>query len=479
MTKIVDFIRNKISDKAMAIMGVALLGTYYFVGLLSYITVPIKPIYRVLTSSSAVAVILRAAMCALVCLFCILILIKYKQKVKWGWLVVFCFCLLMTLMSMLMSPLTYEYMYAESLYKVVHTVYLNPGVPRTIVMYLSSVADFAFAFCIVFIMPTVIGDKKKLLFILLPIVVIGLLECCYSLAVEKENYIYLLNHPDDPFGGYNNEIGATFGNKEDWGAFLTVSFVSAIASIFFLKKSKKLIIVKIGLIISAIIMSVFAVLSLCKTSMLAIGLCVVALIVGGIVVMSKKSKLHFWISISLAAMLVIFVAAFFATQGFGVTILNKVYKFLVNFIIGQTGNALDGRASLWLNYMQNVRGYNLFFGMGKSYVSIYTRMLNPESQSAIHNGFVYFFAAYGLIGFLLFVCLLVLVIKNIISLWRINNFYVFLFIGILLAGLSFVLAEAEVLIISSSAPVFIYNLLVVILPAGLLLKKKNEMEVAQ
>lgn len=479
MTKIVDFIRNKISDKTMAITGVALLGTYYFIGLLSYITVPIKPIYRVLTSSSAVAVILRAAMCALVCLFCIIILVKYKQKVKWGWLVVFCFCLLMTLVSILMSPLTYEYMYAESLYKVVHTVHLNPGVPRTLVMYMSSIADFAFAFCIVFIIPTVINDKKKILFILLPIVAVGILECCYSAVVERENYIYLLNHPDDPFGGYNNQIGATFGNKEDWGAFLTVSIVSAIASIFFMKKSKKLIIIKIGLAFSAVIMSIFAVLSLCKTSMLAIGLCVVALIIGGIVVMSKKSKIHFWISIILVSILIALIAAFFATQGFGIQILNKVYKFLVNFIIGQSENALDGRASLWLNYMQNVRGYNLFFGMGKSYVSIYTKMLNPQSQSAIHNGFVYFFAAYGLVGFLLFICLLVIVIKNIISLWRINNFYVFLFIGILLAGLSFVLAEAEVLIISSSSPVFIYNLLVVILPAGLLFKKKSEMEVAQ
>lgn len=476
MTKIVDFIRNKISDKAMAIMGVALLGTYYFVGLLSYITVPIKPIYRVLTSSSMVAIILRALMCAFVCLFCIVIVIKYKQKIKWGWLVIFCFVLFMTLISILISPMTYEYMFSESLYKVVHIVLLNPGIPKTIVMYLSSVADFAFAFCILFIMPTVINDKKKLLFILLPIVAIGLFECCYSLVVEKENYLYLLNHPDDPFGGYNNDIGATFGNKEDWGAFLTVSFVSAVASIFFLKKAKKTIIVKIGLSIAAVTMSVFAVLSLCKTAMLAIGLCCIMLLIGGIVMMAKKSKIRFWIAISLSVVLVGLIATFFATKGFGVQILNKVYNFFHNFIINRAEHAVEGRTSLWLNYMENIRGYNLFFGMGKSYVSIYTKMLVPETQSTIHNGFVYFFASYGLVGFLLFVALLLLVIRNIICLWRINNFYVFLFIGILLAGISFVLAEAEVLIISSSTPIFIFNLLTVILPAGLLIKKKKEQE---
>ena len=468
MTKIIDFIRDKISDKAMVITGFCLLGVYYFVGLLSYITFPIKPIFKLLVSSSIVSIIIRAILAALICAFSIIVIIKYKTKVKWNWLIIMCFALIMTLISILISPRTYEYMYASSLYHEVHAVRLDPGIPRTIVMYLSSVADFAFAFCILFVMPVVINNKQKLLFILIPIVVIGILECIYSAISERQAYIYLFTHPDDPLGGYGNGVGATFGNKEDWGAFLTVAIVSALASIFFIRKSKKSVLIKICLWISVAIMTIFVVLSLCKTAMLAVLLCGVCLIIGLVVYSAEKNKKMFIIVSALVGFLAIILVAFFATKGFGVSFLNKVYNFLNNFIISKSERAVEGRSALWLNYLENVRGYNLFFGLGKSYVSIYTRMLTPETQHNIHNGFAYFFASYGLVGFFILISMLVVVVKNILNLWRINHYYVFLFGGILLAGISFVLAESEVIIISTSTPIFIFNVLTVILPAGLL-----------
>lgn len=63
-----------------------------------------------------------------------------------------------------------------------------------------------------------------------------------------------------------------------------------------------------------------------------------------------------------------------------------------------------------------------------------------------------------------------IVIKNILKNWKTEKFFVFLFLGILFAALTFVLAESEVLIISTSTPIFIYNVLLVILPSGFLLK---------
>lgn len=472
--KIENFINSKMSEKTFAILGVAILGIYYFVGLLSYITVPIPSINKIFVSSSITAVVIRAAMCALVCVFSCAVVIKFKVKIKWGILILFCFALLMMLICILISPFTYEFSYISNYYNIVSVVKLHAGLPRTLAMYLSSVADFAFAFCLVFILPTVINDKKKLLFLVIPIVCIGLLECCYSIIKEKDLYVYLINNPDDPFGGYGHQIGATFGNKEDWGAFLTVSFVSAFAGILFLNEFKKHWAFQILLGISMAIFTVFSILSLCKTAMLAILVCLILIAIGLIVKSFYKSKKIGWILLAISLAILILFILFLTTGGFGIPFLSKINDFLTKFIISRAENAVESRASLWLNYMQNVRGYNLFFGMGKTNVGMYSRVLTQDSLHGMHNGFAYFFASYGLIGFAILVGLLIYSIYSILKLFSINHFYTFAFLGILAAGIIFVLAEAEVLIVSTSAPVFMYNVLAIALPIGLI--KKNEKE---
>lgn len=468
--KLTDIVRNKISDKMMVILGISSLGLFYYIGLLSYITNPFKALYKYLLPSSNIAVFLRALTTGLICLYSILVVIKYKPKIKWSWFVMFVSVLVMTLLTIIISPLKYNYMFVEELYKVVHVVELNPGIGRTIVMYLSSIADFAFAFCILFIMPIVINDKKKLLYILAPIVIIALLECVYSIIKEKDLYIYIINHPDDPFGGYSHDIGATFGNKEDWGAFLTIATCVAVFTTYSLNNKKRYIIFKIILIISICVFAVFAILSLCKTAMLSICLLFLSLLIGFIYSMARKSKKSLLITMIVVLALIMIVALFFVTKGFGIVPLQKVYNLITQLVIEKAGHAIEGRAELWLNYLENVRGYNLFFGMGKANVNIYTKSLSPEGQSTIHNGFAYFFASYGLIGFMVLLSLLCVVIFTIIKLWRNERWLVFILFGIMAASFSFILAEAEVLLISTSAPVVVYNILLVILPAGLVKK---------
>lgn len=474
IAKIKTFIRDKISDKAMLSIGIALLCVYYFVGLLSYIAVPIKPISRVLASSSPLAIILRAFMCGLIVLYSAVIIIKYKPKIKWTWLIIFGFTLFMTLVCILLSPRSYDYSYVSRMYNVIHVIRLECSNARTAVMFLSSIADFVFAFCIMFILPFVINDKKKLLILLLPIVAIGLLECGYSAIFEKDSYIYMFNHPDDPFGGYNNSVGATFGNKEDWGSFLIVAISSSIASFYFVKEFRKKTLIRIGLAISILIMSIFVLFSLCKTAILALALIMLTLFVGYTVMSFYKS---FGKGIIFAAILfvaIIFIILFLSTNGFGVPILGKIANYFNKLIIDRSESAIAGRSALWLNYMENVRGYNLFFGMGKNYVNNYTYVLAKEGQSSIHNGLVYFFASYGLIGFIVFVSLLFVALSNIIKTWTIDKQQVFLFLALFFGAFSFVLAEAEVLIISSSTPIFIFNVLVVMLPEALLEKRNKE-----
>lgn len=472
--RFLNSINTKLSDKTIEIIGITLICIFYFIGLLSYITVPIKPIYRLFISSSVVSIVIRGFLTFLILLFSIIVVIKYKTKIKWIWVILFAFIIFMTFISILISPRIYEYMYSGALYHEINVVRLDPGIPRTVAMFLSSIADFVFAFCIFFIIPIVIKDKKKLLFLLLPIVLIGLLECCYSLIKEKDLYIYLFSHPDDPFGGYGHEAGATFGNKEDWGAFLTEAFVSAVVAFIIVSNNKKGIAIKVGLIFSAIIFIIFAVLSLCKTSILAIGLCSIFCFAAIIYKGYKKSITIGVVLSGIVGCLLFFVILVVSTNGFGVPILSKISNFLNKLVISRAENALNGRSSLWLNYMQNVRGYNLFFGMGKSYVTPYTSSLIKEGQAGIHNGFAYFFASYGLAGFVLLCALILIALTRIIRLFSFEKPLSIVILGVFAAGITFVLAEAEVLIVSTSNPVFIYNVLVIMLPYGLILEKERK-----
>ena len=165
-------------------------------------------------------------------------------------------------------------------------------------------------------------------------------------------------------------------------------------------------------------------------------------------------------------------------DGFGITLLSKVSTFVKSLVFNQSERAIEGRASIWLNYVENVRGYNLYFGMGKAYINSYTASINYEGHTAIHNGLAYFFACYGLVGFMTLISILCVIIFRIIKTRKINSFYPFMFIGLFLIAIIFVLAETEVLAISTSTPIFVFNVLLILLPQGLLYGCNNR-EVAE
>ena len=386
-----DWIRNHISINVVNKMAIVVILVYYYIGLMSYITTPIPSIYRYFKPSNGIAIGLRAFMTALICLYSILVLIVYKKKLPWKWLVIFVFVLGGTLFAMLISPQTYRYIYVESLYKVVHWVQLSQGTERNIVMFLSAIADFAFAFCALFILPFVINDKKQMLILFVPIVIIGLLECGYSILKEKDTYIYLFTHPDDIYGGYNHDIGATFGNKEDWGAFLTLSFTCSIGSSFLISKSKKSSWIFVVLFwFCAFLFTVFAILSLCKTAMLGISLSLLILFIGLWILSFKKSIKMGVVYSCLGFAFILAVVLFFAVPSFhSYGLLKQIYDYINKFIFSRFDNALNGRSVLWKVFVENFRAYNFFFGFGKNSVAVYTKTLLPEGQSTMHNGILF------------------------------------------------------------------------------------------
>ena len=472
--KLVSFIQNKISDRAMKIAAIVLICVYYFIGLMSYITVPIKPIYSLFVSTSLFAVILRAVMCAIICLFSLIVLFKYNLKMPWKWFVLFCFILFMTLICILISPMVYEYMYVENLYKVIDVIRLNPGIKQTAVSYLSSIADFAFAFCILFILPYMYQDKKKLLWLLLPIIGIAVLECFYSIIKERAAYIAFFKDPGNPNSGYALNIRATFVSKQDWGAFLGVAFASSLSCFFILGKNRIEKALKIVFLCLCFMFYFFVVCCLCKTAILGIGLCFITLLIGLIVISYKKSfKLGIILSCIFGCLFLGLIIAI-SFDGFGINILSKISTLVKSLLFNQSESAVEARSSIWLNYIENVRGYNMFFGFGKAYVSTYSASINHGGHTTIHNGLAYFFASYGLAGFMLLISLFGVVLFRIIKTRKINPFYPFMFIGLFLIALIFILAESEVLVVSSSTPIFVFNVLLVLLPQGMLFASRNK-----
>ena len=453
---------------------------YYFLGLLSYATVPIKPIYRLFTSSSSVAVIVRAFMTGLICVYSILLLIYKKIKVNWKFLCIFCFVLFCTLVGAIISPMSYKYIYVHSLYKTVYHINLTATYSRTLSLYLSSISDFALAFCFMFVLPYAVKDKKQLLWLLVPIVILGVMECAYSLIKEKDIYIYLLKNSTNEFGGYDVRICATFDSKEEFGSFLTLSLVCSVGTIFLMNKQKKFSIFIIMLLLfCCCLFFLISVLSLCKTSILGSGLFLFICFIWLWFYCVKKNK-YLAILSTIFGLLVIggFCLFFFVPQFHQTGLLNKIYNYLYNFIFKRADSAVSSRTDLWMQYVENVRGYNFLFGMSKSLISPYVTSLQPQNNPGIHNGIAYFFASYGLIGFFVYIILFFIVLRRIFKLWKINFNYVFFFIGSLFACTAFVLAEGEVLIVSGSNLIFPYNVIIVIFSCGVyLVEEKNYVEV--
>lgn len=474
MTYICSKFKAKLNKDRINKFSIVILLVFFYLGLISYITVPIKPLYHFLTSGSLVAVLIRAFMTGIICFYSVLVFLVNDIKVQWKWLIVFLIVLFLVLISIIISPLTYTYVYSEKLYGVVHLVKLNPGLPRTITMYLSSISDFAFAFCSLFILPIVVNNKKQLLALTLPIVLICLLECTYSFITERNTYKYLLTHPDDSFAGYGHQVGATFGDKESWGSFLTVAFASSLFSFISISNTKRIYrIIKIVLFCSILIFICFAIMSLCKTAMMAMLLALIILAIGLLVNAWRKNKKTGVIVLSCLGVMIALIIVCFSTNGFGISFIGKITTYLNNFIISRTKNALEGRMIIWINYLQNVRGYNLFFGLGKAGVNTYTKTIIKEGQSSLHNGFAYFFASYGIVGFSLFFVLLITIIKNIFKIYKFEPWLFFILIALFISAIVFVLSEAEVLIISTSNPIFIFNVLLVMFPKGYLIKKRG------
>lgn len=482
MSRVIDsscnWIRSHFPKGKVNKFSIVVIMIYYYVGLLSYITNPWWQIYRWFIASNPVSIAIRAFLTALLCLYALLIAIVNKEKIQWKWAIIFIYILLFTIVSTAISPQNYAYIYISKLYNIIHKVTVAPGWSRIFTMFFSSISDFAVAFCLLLIFPLVINNKKQILLLLMPIAFIGLLECFYSIIFERQEYVKLFQMIGGQYGGYEVNIGATFGNKQDWGAFATVAFASAIFSFVLIQDNVKKfikVLLKTALLLASFILLLFTIMSLCKTAIISEIIMLSFFVIYLIVYLFEKNRpLSIVLIIFVSFLFVMFFMFLFVTQMHTLPVLNKLYTLIDTYFLQRISwSTLWGRTSIWYTTVNNLRTYNLFFGLSKAGVNAYSQIVNVDGQTTFHNGFAYFLMSYGVLGFSVYLIVLFIVIRRLFLCYKFNKGISLCLIGIFGCAFVFTLAESEVVIVSGSNPIFIFNVLLCTFSAGFYRKERT------
>lgn len=422
-------------------------------------------------SSSLSGILIRILSTFLLVGYSLIVLIANEQKLQYRWLLVFGFVLLMCLVSIFISEHHFYFTYKTSLYGFLASKEIIVGYKTLISMYLSSFSDFAFAYCFLFALPFCLKNKKLLLFLTIFIVFFMIAQCGYSLLFERSKYISMITKDADPYSGYNISIGAMFGDKQEFGAFLALGFACSIFSLHLLKTKTWLFIsLKVICFISLPLFLSISLLSGCKTATLSEIFIVFFCVIGLLIQWFKRNKTRFYICSSIIALFLLILILFVSVPALHSSgLLEKIYNLFVNRFISKIVGGIDSRNFLSLAFFENTTPSVLFFGLSKGAVNSYMQGIILDGQSSIHTGFTYFFASYGLSGFVVYLFLLFIIVRNIFKIIKAKPGLGFMLLGLFFATLIFNFSECEILLISSSAAIFAFNILVVSYPRAVLI----------
>lgn len=466
---------RRIVDKAAPIV----LLIYLLIGILAYVNI-FPGSARFFYSSSTSGVIFRMISTALICVYSLGYAILHRNQLRfpWKWLILFAGVLFLNLFAVLFAKHDYSYVYKASLYGYLHSVHVTASSRSLTIMYLSSISDFALGFCFLFLLPNAFKRKPQLLWLIVPMVVFMLFECGYSVLKEYHEYIGIFSGEAEAYGGYNISIGATFGDKQEFGSFLTVGFCCAvlgayIASTIRLKPWR--LIARIVFLASATVFFAITFFTLCKTAILANGLALIVVFVALVVWLFKKHRGLGIALISIMGMAVVFVAVILTVdQLHSSGPFEKFYKLVNTLFFSRVNNGIFSRFYLVEAYFRKMSSLSFLVGFSKGGVSAYMKLATVESNNGLHTGFVYFQACYGLAGSLLYAPLLFIVVKNHFRILKKEMVLGAILIGCFICTVVFNLAECEVLIISGSAAIFMFNVINVVFATGYLKNEKVE-----
>lgn len=453
MMKLINFIRNK--QQFFEKIFIPFIITYFILVSLPYFAYSV-PILGDFVSKGTTQLIYRGMIALVFVLYAVCVSISYRIRPNYPWIILFSILLITSMLVPLFSPtfLVTSYTDPQHLYTTISSIQI--GMEDNISSTVSLFFDLSFAYCFLFIFPYCVQSRKHIIYILLPVIFLMLAECTYSIIIERAEYMKLLSYTDVGYSGYDIVIQATFGSKNDFGDFLLQAIIaSSVCFIITRQKYHKIIYgVCVGLFF------VFSILSLCKTAVIG---AVLLFFVGFIFWIAFSYKKHpIRNSIIIGSLVVVCAAGIFA-----VIVVPKLNSMMNSLFIDASIETFDERAELWNLAFYMMRGPSLFFGYSKTLANYNLYYMSGETNRWFHNGFIYIYCSYGIIGLSIYLLLLSYIFLVMVRNIKFNKNVAIVSIGIFISFIVLTMAEQVILGISGSASIFIYNFAVVLMPIAL------------
>lgn len=412
----------------------------------------------------------------------ILVYITYRKKINNFWIFLFSLLILFNLLSIFITPSHFYILYrGTTLYPFLTSSEIQISTYDIVIGFLSFAVDIMFGFLIFYVFP---HSFKKTTFILLItfFLLFMMYSFIYSFIKERSYYKYF-------FSGnwkYNADgIGSIFGNKQQWGIFLSITTLCSLLLCFLVRKSNYKLIIKISLYVFSLISCPLAILcsvvSFCKTaiicSIVSLGLVAIFLVLA--LFKNKKTRLLGILFFILFGILIALIILFCVIPSLQTTKLGSLLKNIFDTLLSRGEIGVNSRLEIVVGVLQNFPSVNLFIGIPKGMVTYYVMGLLPELPNGLHSGIVIYFSRVGMFGMILYFILNIILVINILKILKKNIELGGILLSCYLVSIILDLSELEILIMSSSGSVLMLNLICVILTNSLSKTEINSSEEAR
>lgn len=475
-SKLSSKLQNERLQNVLYILAPFVILTCLALGLLAYINIVpgfASKFYVGTTLGTAV----RALSFFILFIYSILCVISLRLKLNYKLVVVYIILMFMNFIMIFASPHQYETLFLSQYYRIGEYFVTSVSYKNILISFMSSVVDFLWGFCFLWVLPLLFKNKKQILLVLLPFILIMLITCIYSFIFERKIFILVFTDPSQI--GSATGLQSMFDTKQTFGVFLCPAFCCSLLSIKLVLGKDPLfryekLVLGIPLIISALIIFFVSIVSLCRTAIVAnfIALFVfyIALTVHSFHL--KKKIIGIVLSSALVIFILIFVLFMTIDSLHSSGILNNLYKFLMQHIFNRIQTSSDSRLAILVAYLREIPLLNLFFGFSKGLSDIYIRSLAPILIYGLHSGFAIYLNNYGLISFFItYLFIISIVWKNLKNIKK-DPFIAILIFGFFITVMFLNISESEILVFSSSTIVFMFNFLIIVFANSRYLKDK-------
>ena len=461
-----DFLKTEKGKKFVSRFTIASLVIYLLVAISAYATwFPNSPKYFVYSSTSGI--ILRILTSVLVIFSGFLVIVSNKEKIKWSYSIPFIVLIFLSFIMIFLTESSFSRAYIE-ISPFPYLAYVEASVSfKTIaLMFFSSTIDFVFGFLFLFVLPHGIKKRENYLILLLLFIIILFYSCLYSFAKQTTYYVRFFK------GDWKYEsvtIGSIFGNKQQWGIFLSVGLPATICSFFLVFKSKFQKILKILLYCFLTLCSILFILCsaviLCKTAIVANIVFFFVFLVGIICFCFKGRNKKTAISLLIlgGAMLTVLILGGFVPQFKDLPVFSTINKLFA--VLSDSGTkSADSRLNIVVRFLENFPAVNAFFGIPKGMLDTVFRGTVPELMNGMHTGIAIYFSRTGIIGIVIYLVLIAYLIYKICKNISVDVLFGFLLLATFGSSIILNLSELEILLMSSSMNVLMFNIIAVMIP---------------